>query len=137
MKHLTQFLLAFFWKFGGPGLLVLGILDSSFVFAPLGNDLLVVALTAREHSVAKMIYYASMSTIGSVVGCLLVDLLFRRAGYEVVAMDTKPIPMSRGRIPAATKLAMMALSVAERLVRAEYELLVLARNPGLAATARS
>ena len=74
------------------------------------------------------LYYFAASTL---------DLLFRRAGYEVVAMDTKPIPMSRGRIPAATKLAMMALSVAERLVRAEYELLVLARNPGLAATARS
>src|ERR1044071_306417 len=82
MKHLTQFLLAFFWKFGGPGLLVLGILDSSFVFAPLGNDLLVVALTAREHSVPKMLYYAAMSTIGSVLGCLLVDLLLRRAGEK-------------------------------------------------------
>ena len=67
----------------------------------------------------------------------LLAITLQRAGYEVVAMDTKPIPMSRGRIPAATKLAMMALSVAERLVRAEYELLVLARNPGLAATARS
>jgi membrane protein YqaA with SNARE-associated domain len=82
MKHLTQFLLAFFWKFGGPGLLVLGILDSSFVFAPLGNDLLVVALTAREHSVPKMLYYAAMSTIGSMLGCLLVDLLLRRAGEK-------------------------------------------------------
>ena len=63
------------------------------------------------------------------------SVLFRRAGFEVVAMDTKPIPMSRGRIPAATKVALVALSVAERLVRAEYELLVLARNP-LATTAR-
>ncbi len=82
MKHLTQLLLGFFWQFGGPGLLVLGILDSSFVFAPLGNDLLVVALTAREHDVYKMLYYAAMSTAGSVLGCLLVDLLLRRAGEK-------------------------------------------------------
>jgi hypothetical protein len=38
--------------------------------------------------------------------------------------------MSRGRIPAATKMAMRVLSVAERLLHAEYELFVLARNPG-------
>src|SRR6516225_5668510 len=55
MKHLTHVLLAIFWKFGGPGLLVLGILDSSFLFAPLGNDLLVVAVTARRHSIPLML----------------------------------------------------------------------------------
>ncbi len=82
MKHLTTVLLALFWKFGGPGLLVLGILDSSFIFAPLGNDLLVVALTARHHSVGGMLYYAAMSTIGSVLGCLLVDVVMRRAGEK-------------------------------------------------------
>jgi membrane protein YqaA with SNARE-associated domain len=82
MKHLTKVLFALFWKFGGPGLLVLGILDSSFIFAPLGNDLLVVAMTARYRSVPGMIYYAAMSTIGSVLGCLLVDLVLRRAGEK-------------------------------------------------------
>jgi len=82
MKHLTQVLLALFWKFGGPGLLVLGILDSSFLFAPLGNDLLVVALTARHRSIPLMLYYAGMSTIGSVLGCLLVDVVLRKAGEK-------------------------------------------------------
>lgn len=60
-------------------------------------------------------------------------VLFRRAGFELVEMNTKQIPMSRGRIPAATKIAMKVLSVAECLLHAEYELLVLARNPGQAA----
>jgi len=46
-----------------------------------------------------------------------------------VVMKTKPIPMSRGRISAATKVVMKALSVAERLLHAEYELIVLARKP--------
>jgi len=116
------------------------------------NGLLLVN-TPNENSllrrVARLLYRGSGGSITAPVNRLYhryhlyyfaastLDLLFRRAGYEVVAMDTKPIPMSRGRIPAATKLAMIALSVAERLVRAEYELLVLARNPGLAATARS
>src|SRR3954465_8076310 len=82
MRHLTQALLALFWKFGGLGLVVLGILDSSFLFAPLGNDLLVVAMSARRHSVLLMLYYAAMSTIGSVLGCLLVDVIFRKAGEK-------------------------------------------------------
>jgi membrane protein YqaA with SNARE-associated domain len=80
MKHLASALLVFFRHFGGIGLLVLGILDSSFLFAPLGNDLLVVAATARRHNVPLMLYYAGMSTVGSVLGCLLVDLIFRGAG---------------------------------------------------------
>jgi membrane protein YqaA with SNARE-associated domain len=82
MRHLAQVLGVFFWKLGGPGLLLLGILDSSFLFAPLGNDLLVVAMTARRHSAALMLYYAFMSTVGSVLGCLLVDVLLRRAGEK-------------------------------------------------------
>jgi membrane protein YqaA with SNARE-associated domain len=82
MKHVSAVLLGFFWKFGGIGLLVLGILDSSFLFAPLGNDLLVVAMSARYHSVGRMLYYAAMSTVGSVLGCLLVDVVMRTAGEK-------------------------------------------------------
>jgi membrane protein YqaA with SNARE-associated domain len=80
MKHLTRVLLAIIWKFGGLGLLVLGILDSSFLFAPLGNDLLVVAMTARHRDMGHALYYAAMSTAGSVLGCLLIDVTLRSAG---------------------------------------------------------
>jgi membrane protein YqaA with SNARE-associated domain len=80
MSDLINALAGFFWRMGGPGLLLLGILDSSFLFAPLGNDLLGVAMTARKHTVGYMLYYAAMSTAGSVLGCLLVDVTFRKAG---------------------------------------------------------
>ena len=40
---------------GGVGLLIMGVLDSSFLVLPLGNDLLVIALTARQHM--KVFYY--------------------------------------------------------------------------------
>lgn len=73
-------LFAFVLKFGGLGLLVLGILDSSFLFAPYGNDLLLVALTARHPHANYMLYYAAMSTIGSVLGCLLIDVTLRPLG---------------------------------------------------------
>ena len=70
----------FFASLGGFGLLLLGILDSSFLFMPLGNDLLVVALTANRHN--RMIYYAAMASAGSVIGCLLTDMVCRKGGEK-------------------------------------------------------
>jgi membrane protein YqaA with SNARE-associated domain len=90
MQHIAQVLLTFFAHFGGIGLLILGILDSSFLFAPLGNDLLVVAATARQHSIPLMLYYCAMSTAGSVLGCLLVDLVFRSAGEKGLEKHLRP-----------------------------------------------
>ena len=75
-------LFALVLKFGGLGLLVLGILDSSFLFAPWGNDLLVVAMTARHPDYGHMLYYAGMSTVGSVLGCLLIDVTLRPLGEK-------------------------------------------------------
>jgi membrane protein YqaA with SNARE-associated domain len=73
-------LFAFIVQFGGLGLLALGVLDSSFLFAPWGNDLVVIALVSREQKFLAMLYYAAMSTIGSVIGCLILDLVCREAG---------------------------------------------------------
>jgi membrane protein DedA with SNARE-associated domain len=71
---------AFVRHWGGPGQFVLGVLDSSFLVMPLGNDLLMVVLTVRDHRL--MPYYASMATAGSVVGVVLVDALVRRGGEK-------------------------------------------------------
>ena len=76
----TAALFAFVLKFGGPGLLVLGILDSSYLFIPWGNDLLLIAMTAHYRSVPHMLYYAAMSAVGSTLGCLLIDLTVRPLG---------------------------------------------------------
>lgn len=61
-------------------MLGLGIMDSSFLFMPLGNDLLMIALTARDH--VHMLYYAAMASAGSTLGVLLVDLVVRKGGEE-------------------------------------------------------
>ena len=47
---------------------------------PLGNDLLMVALTARHN--ARLPYYAAMATAGSVIGCLIMDLIARKGGEQ-------------------------------------------------------
>ncbi len=70
----------FFAHLGGLGLLLLGVLDSSFLFTPFGNDLLIVVLTARHHD--RMLYYAAMAATGSVLGCLLLDLVCRHVGED-------------------------------------------------------
>lgn len=60
----------------------MGIMDSSFLFLPFGNDLLVVALTARHH--AGYLIYVAMAACGSVLGVLLLDLAARKLGEEGV-----------------------------------------------------
>jgi len=114
MRHLTQVLLPLFWKFGGIGLLVLGILDSSFLFAPLGNDLLVVAMTARYHNAWRMVYYSAMSTIGSILGCLLLDLVFRRAGEEGLKKHLPPrrLEFVRTKVNKNAAWALVVASIA-------------------------
>ncbi|HTM52112.1 MAG TPA: VTT domain-containing protein [Bryobacteraceae bacterium] len=65
---------------GAFGLLILGVLDSSFLFMPLGNDLLMVAMTARQHKMLPV--FAAMATTGSVAGCWLVDRIARTGGEK-------------------------------------------------------
>jgi membrane protein YqaA with SNARE-associated domain len=79
--HLAQF----FLRLGGVGLLLLGILDSSFLFMPLGNDLLVVALTANHHE--RMPYYAAMAAAGSVIGSYLTDVVCRKGGEKGIEQN--------------------------------------------------
>jgi membrane protein YqaA with SNARE-associated domain len=114
MRHLAQVLGVFFWKLGGPGLLLLGILDSSFLFAPLGNDLLVVAMTAHQHSAGLMLYYAFMSTVGSVLGCLLVDVLLRRAGEKGLEkhLSKKRLEYVKAKVQKNAVWALIVASIA-------------------------
>ncbi len=78
--RLATAVFAFVMKFGGIGLLALGALDSSYLIAPWGNDLLLVAVTARHPALRYMVYYAAMSTAGSVLGCLAIDVTLRPLG---------------------------------------------------------
>lgn len=80
MKAFLLHIAGILYGLGGLGLLIMGVLDSSFLFMPLGNDLLVIALTARHES--RMPYYAVMATLGSVAGVLLVDVLSRKGGEK-------------------------------------------------------
>jgi membrane protein YqaA with SNARE-associated domain len=65
-------------ELGGIGLFVIALLDSSFLAFPQVNDILIIVLSTRNPSL--MPYYAGMSTIGSVIGCLMLFMVVRRGG---------------------------------------------------------
>jgi membrane protein YqaA with SNARE-associated domain len=80
MDAIINHLFALLIRLGMFGLLIFSALDSSFLDLPLGNDLLLVALTARQRHMLPV--FAAMATLGSVIGCWLVDLLARKGGEQ-------------------------------------------------------
>jgi membrane protein YqaA with SNARE-associated domain len=87
MSHVLRSLAVFFYSLGGFGLLLLGVLDSSFLFMPLGNDLLVVALTAAHPG--RMLYYVLMATVGSVGGVDFTRWVSAKGGRKGIEGDRK------------------------------------------------
>jgi membrane protein YqaA with SNARE-associated domain len=81
-------LLAWLLKLGVFGPLLLGIADSSFLFLPFGNDLLVVILVARNHS--RLPFLVLTAAIGSTLGVLLLDAVCRKGGEEGLKRMMKP-----------------------------------------------
>jgi membrane protein YqaA with SNARE-associated domain len=69
------------FRAGGLGLLTLGAFDSSPLVVPMGNDLLVLALSARYHD--RMLYYAVMATLGSLIGCFATVWVSRKGASQL------------------------------------------------------
>ena len=60
----------------------MGVLDSSFLFLPFGNDLLVVALVSRNHH--GYLFYVLSAMCGSTFGVFLLDYVARKLGEQGV-----------------------------------------------------
>lgn len=82
MRGIIRSLAIFFYSLGGFGLLLLGILDSSFLFMPLGNDLLIVVLTAAHRQ--RMLYYVLMAAAGSTIGVEFTRWVSARGGEKTL-----------------------------------------------------
>jgi len=63
-----------------------GILDSSFLFLPLGNDFLMLGLSARHHE--RVPLYVAAATVGSILG-ILITLWLSKKGGERLAKGRK------------------------------------------------
>src|SRR5262252_7083277 len=82
MKRLAAWIEAYAVAWGGPGLFVIGYLDSSFLSFPEVNDLLVMGMAMRHH--ALLIYYSLMATLGSLAGCLTLYYIAKAGGEAFV-----------------------------------------------------
>src|SRR6476659_8263602 len=78
MSRLVAWIKGFALALGGPGLFIIGYLDSSFLSFPELNDLLLMGMVI-EHK-RRLLYYAFMATAGSVLGCLSIYYLARKRG---------------------------------------------------------
>ena len=81
---------------GGPGLIVLGLIDNSVIPVPGSMDALVIILSANQRKLWP--YYALMATIGSVIGGYVTYRISFRQGKS--AMEHR---FSRKRIDKVTK----------------------------------
>ena len=67
---------------GGPGLALLAFLDSSFLSFPQIVDILMMGLVAKYPE--RLVWYAGLSTIGSVAGSYLLYVVALRGGEAFV-----------------------------------------------------
>ena len=82
MKRFLAWIQATAIAMGGPGLFVIGYLDSSFLSFPEVNDLLIIRMVMLKPHL--LVYYALMATVGSVLGCLTIYYLARKGGEAFV-----------------------------------------------------
>jgi len=73
----------FILSFGGLGILLLAVADSSFLSFPEANDVLIVLLSAGA-SWSHMAYFVGMTIIGSVIGCMLLYSLGSKGGNPIL-----------------------------------------------------
>lgn len=101
-------LLHFIFGLGYFAPLVMGVLDSSFLVLPFGNDLLVVVLVAHHHADAP--WLVLFAAFGSTVGVLLLALVSQKLGEAGVSRiaDEKRYEKLKNRIG---KRAGFAISV--------------------------
>jgi membrane protein DedA with SNARE-associated domain len=90
-RGFSRSLLIWLRHLGGPGLILLGLLDNSVVPVPGSMDALTVVLAANQRDWWP--YYAAMATVGSLIGGYLTYRIARREGKE--RLETR---LSRGKM---------------------------------------
>lgn len=83
MSHFFRPFFLFLVHLGYFGPLVMGVLDSSFLVLPFGNDLLVVGMVAHHHE--GLPFYVLSAACGSTLGVLLLALVARKFGEKGIS----------------------------------------------------
>lgn len=86
-----------FLTLGGPGLILLGLVDSSVIPIPGSMDAMTIVLSAHQRTWWP--YYAVMATVGSVVGAYVTYRLARNRGEK--ALNDKLSKRNRKKVVLA------------------------------------
>ena len=95
-----------------PGVVVMGVLDSSLVFfLPLGIDFVVILLAARKPELFWL--YAILATVGSVIGAAGTFWIGRKVGEHGLSKLMKPSRLSRiqKRVGDSAAVTIAALAI--------------------------
>ncbi|MFL6281242.1 MAG: YqaA family protein [Vicinamibacterales bacterium] len=82
MERFVSWVQGFALALGGPGLFLIAILDSSFLSFPEVVDLLIVVYVTQHKE--RLIYYATLATLGSIAGCFLLYYAGLKGGETFV-----------------------------------------------------
>jgi membrane protein YqaA with SNARE-associated domain len=76
----TKFSWRWLWHLGGPGLILMGLVDNSIIPTPGGMDILTVILTVKQRQLWW--YYGLWALAGSMIGAYVSYRLGRKGGKE-------------------------------------------------------
>jgi len=79
---------------GGPGLFLIAYLDSSFLSFPEVNDIMIIGMVMKHPQ--RLVYYALLSTLGSVLGCLSIYYVAKKGGEAFLRKRFKEHHVDRG-----------------------------------------
>jgi len=94
MSAFAEAIKAFAKAIGAPGLFIITFLDSSFLSFPEVNDIMIVGMVMRHPQ--RLVYYALMSAIGSVLGCLTIYYVAKKGGEAFLRKRFKEHHVDRG-----------------------------------------
>ena len=82
LQGVSAWLKAILLPYGGYGLMILAVCDSSFLSLPEVNDLLLMTFAIDDpHSMPK---FAALTMLGSIIGCALLYSVGRKGGEAVL-----------------------------------------------------
>jgi membrane protein YqaA with SNARE-associated domain len=82
MSRIAELLRTLAESYGGVGLAFVAFLDSSFLSIPEVNDLAIIALVLQHPP--RWLYYATLTTSGSLLGCFTLYSIGRRGGEALL-----------------------------------------------------
>ena len=91
----AQSVIEFFGRMGALGFFLLEALNSSFLYLPLANELLMLSFVRAGHDGAVWALYVTMAALGSAAGVMLVDPFMRKAGERGLERFVKPERVER------------------------------------------